>query len=121
MSQIMRANICANFVIFETFRSETMQIEQNTQPNYRSLPVDKEDCENPVERLIVACGNDIQRAAGIAGVAVKSLYRWRAPRSRGGLDGQIPEGRRARILRLARESAIDFSEADLGVKDGTAA
>jgi len=57
---------------------------------------------NPARRVVELLGGEA-KAAEIAGVVPKNVYRWQWPAGQGGTGGVIPMERAMRLLRWSRE------------------
>ena len=68
--------------------------------------------KTPADRAIDAFGG-VEALANQAKIPAKRIYRWRAPKAKGGSDGRIPSDQQGLILAAARAAGLALSAEDL--------
>ena len=63
------------------------------------------------KRVIDKCGGE-QAVAGMVGVHVSNVHRWRYSKDKGGTGGLVPVQHQQTILDKAREQGIDLRPED---------
>lgn len=66
----------------------------------------------PADKVIEAFGG-VRATARALGINSSSVSRWRMPADKRGLDGRVPSIHQATILRLAKQSGLNITAADL--------
>lgn len=71
-----------------------------------------ESAKSPTDRAIAAFGS-VEQLANHTKIPAKRVYKWRAPKAKGGSDGRIPADQQGVILAAARKLNLPLGAEDL--------
>lgn len=72
----------------------------------------KRDPESQAERVIARFGGALETASAI-NYSLAAVYKWNAPRSKGGCQGLVPTRALERLMTVARMFGVLLTEDDL--------
>jgi transposase-like protein len=71
--------------------------------------------------IVISRFGGVRPLARLLGKDPSTIYRWKQPADRGGLDGRVPSAVQVRLLDLARKRGVELSPADLVLGSGAPA
>ncbi len=69
--------------------------------------------ESTPASLVISAFGGVRKTARALGVRPSTVCRWRMPRERGGMEGNVPSSAARKILRVARERGLALTAEDL--------
>jgi transposase-like protein len=63
--------------------------------------------------IVISRFGGLRPLARLMNLDPSTIYRWRAPAAKGGLDGRVPSTHQLRLLELAREKGVQLTASEL--------